>query len=205
VLVLAPPNLVSHRRKEIALAAWDLVIIDEAHHARRTLERDGYYDSTNLYRLAELVDALAKAHLAVTAEHSTAVDRARGLATRLAERQKLESEIEEQRERAAVYDELAYDLRQDRLVAFLQDQALQILAGTGTRDLEELSSGRYGLRFSKQTFSVVDRWNGGEERSVRTLSGGETFSCFAVACTGAVGAGPCIVHYGTRAARQPLS
>ncbi len=42
-----------HRRKQIALAGWDLVVIDEAHHARRTREGEGRYRSTNLYRLAE--------------------------------------------------------------------------------------------------------------------------------------------------------
>ncbi len=42
-----------NRRKEIALAGWDLVIIDEAHHARRTWEGDGRYRSTNLYSLAQ--------------------------------------------------------------------------------------------------------------------------------------------------------
>ena len=41
------------RRAQIALAGWDLVIIDEAHHARRTREGVGRYRSTNLYRLAE--------------------------------------------------------------------------------------------------------------------------------------------------------
>ena len=41
------------RRDDIALAGWDLVVIDEAHHARRTRESEGNYRSTNLYRLAE--------------------------------------------------------------------------------------------------------------------------------------------------------
>lgn len=41
------------RRAQIALAGWDVVIIDEAHHARRTREGVGRYRSTNLYRLAE--------------------------------------------------------------------------------------------------------------------------------------------------------
>ncbi len=45
------------RRNDIALAGWDLVIIDEAHHARRTREGVGKYRSTNLYRLAELLAA----------------------------------------------------------------------------------------------------------------------------------------------------
>ena len=41
------------RRNAIAMAGWDLVIIDEAHHARRTHEGEGRYRSRNLYRLAE--------------------------------------------------------------------------------------------------------------------------------------------------------
>jgi len=41
------------RRKEIALAGWDLVIVDEAHHARRTYEGDGRYGYTNLYTLTQ--------------------------------------------------------------------------------------------------------------------------------------------------------
>jgi len=41
------------RRKEIALAGWDLVIVDEAHHARRTFEGDGRYGNTNLYTLTQ--------------------------------------------------------------------------------------------------------------------------------------------------------
>ena len=40
------------RRDEIALADWDLVIIDEAHHARRTWQGRSRYTETNLYRLA---------------------------------------------------------------------------------------------------------------------------------------------------------
>jgi hypothetical protein len=40
------------RREDIALADWDLVIIDEAHHARRTYEGRSRYTDTNLYRLA---------------------------------------------------------------------------------------------------------------------------------------------------------
>jgi ATP-dependent helicase HepA len=40
------------RRNEIALAGWDLVVIDEAHHARRTWEGANRYTDTNLFRLA---------------------------------------------------------------------------------------------------------------------------------------------------------
>jgi ATP-dependent helicase HepA len=43
------------RRSDIALAGWDLVVIDEAHHARRTWEGQSRYTDTNLYRLAALL------------------------------------------------------------------------------------------------------------------------------------------------------
>jgi SNF2 family DNA or RNA helicase len=39
------------RRREIALAGWDLVVVDEAHHARRSYQGESKYTTTNLYRL----------------------------------------------------------------------------------------------------------------------------------------------------------
>ena len=41
------------RSKEIALAGWDLIIIDEAHHARRQMDSETKRSYTRLYRLAE--------------------------------------------------------------------------------------------------------------------------------------------------------
>jgi SNF2 family DNA or RNA helicase len=48
------------RRREIELAGWDVVIIDEAHHARRTLQSESAlkYSETNLYKLAEALAGL---------------------------------------------------------------------------------------------------------------------------------------------------
>src|SRR5207245_4143626 len=77
-------------------------------------------------------------------------------------------------EQSGRYQELATDLRADRLIAFLQDEALNLLAAASSEHLLGLSGGRYTLRY-KRDFFVVDTWNGDEERSVRTLSGGETF------------------------------
>ncbi len=48
-------SLDEKRRKEIALAGWDLIVIDEAHHARRTWQGNDKFTTTNLYRLAELL------------------------------------------------------------------------------------------------------------------------------------------------------
>ena len=48
-------SLDEDKRKAITLAPWDLVVIDEAHHARRTLESEALLKSseTQLYKLAE--------------------------------------------------------------------------------------------------------------------------------------------------------
>jgi exonuclease SbcC len=86
---------------------------------------------------------------------------------------------------AALHKTLADHLRANELVAWIQEEALQRLAAEGSRHLATLSQGRYELRLgagegekgakAEQDFFVVDRWNADSVRSVRTLSGGETF------------------------------
>jgi superfamily II DNA or RNA helicase len=59
------------RRDEIVLAGWDLVVIDEAHHARRTWDGPQRYTDTNLYKLASALadpsQGLANGMLLLTA------------------------------------------------------------------------------------------------------------------------------------------
>jgi exonuclease SbcC len=87
----------------------------------------------------------------------------------------LQAQVRELDHRATVFRRLATELRQDRLVAYLQEEALHLLAIAGSQRLQSLSDGRYRLVCRGDEFLVVDTWNGDEERSVRTLSGGETF------------------------------
>jgi exonuclease SbcC len=86
---------------------------------------------------------------------------------------------------AALLKTLADHLRANELVAWIQEEALGRLAEDGSRHLAQLSQGRYELRLgsgeaaagarAEQDFFVVDRWNADGVRSVKTLSGGETF------------------------------
>jgi exonuclease SbcC len=87
----------------------------------------------------------------------------------------LRGEEEQRRQEWTVARELANLLRADRFQAFVQEEALRILAEDGTRHLEELSGGRYAFDVRGQEFLVADHWNADETRSVKTLSGGETF------------------------------
>jgi DNA repair protein SbcC/Rad50 len=63
---------------------------------------------------------------------------------------------------------------QAELLDLLQDEALETLAEAGSKYLYDLSSERYELSVDRD-FYVIDRWSADEKRSVRTLSGGETF------------------------------
>jgi exonuclease SbcC len=124
--------------------------------------------------LSELVETLAEASRRAAAEAAMAAREFEALKARLETRLKLEGEVSCLLKRANRFNALAGDLRADRLIAFLQNEALQALAEAGARHLERLSDGRYRLG-CENDFYVIDTWNGDEERSVRTLSGGETF------------------------------
>jgi exonuclease SbcC len=85
----------------------------------------------------------------------------------------------------ALHKTLADHLKADELVAWIQAEALRRLAGEGSRHLLKLSERRYELRLgsgeeekaakAEQDFFVVDHSNADGVRSVKTLSGGETF------------------------------
>ncbi|MBM4415021.1 MAG: hypothetical protein FJ035_01865, partial [Chloroflexi bacterium] len=97
-----------------------------------------------------------------------------------AERERAESaELALQQQAFARSAELAgaleQELHRNRFVAFVQREAMHALASEAGRHLEQLSRGRYRLRVQDDEFEVVDRLNGDEARSVKTLSGGETF------------------------------
>lgn len=90
---------------------------------------------------------------------------------------RMRNEIEQLRGEADSYRQLGYLLRADQFIAYIQREALERLAREASEQLSTLSSGNYTLTLSddKNEFFVVDNWNGGEVRSAKTLSGGESF------------------------------
>jgi exonuclease SbcC len=141
--------------------------------SQATAEVEGLVEpSKTLEQLARAVDHACRAATADVATSSKAVD---DLTRRVESKKELEGEAQELGGRSHTFRQLALELRADRLIAFLQAEALQLLAGAGSERLASLSDGRYRLVCRDDEFLVVDTWNGDEERSVRTLSGGETF------------------------------
>jgi DNA repair protein SbcC/Rad50 len=126
----------------------------------------------DLDMLAKSVDDAVRA---TAGDAKAAEDRAADIEKRLERRAQLETEIAGLAERERVMRALALDLRQDAIVEYVQAEALSALASEGSKRLSYLSSGRYRLRYRQDEFFVADENNGDEERSVRTLSGGECF------------------------------
>jgi exonuclease SbcC len=100
---------------------------------------------------------------------------AQDLRQRLGRAQELCRELAEQRERFAVFDQLARDLRSDHFFAFLLEETLTALVRDASGQLARLTGDRYGLHFAEDRIHVVDHDNASERRAVDTLSGGETF------------------------------
>lgn len=98
-------------------------------------------------------------------------DLARTHRTRLA----LEADMEAAEHAEQVAELLATHLRSDRFQRWLATEALDVLVARASESLDELSGGQFGLTHDAGEFFVIDHADAESRRSVRTLSGGETF------------------------------
>ena len=73
-----------------------------------------------------------------------------------------------------LHKKLAQMLTANGLKAFVANPLLHEILRLASAELERLS-GRYQLQLEDGDILVVDNWNAGETRDVRSLSGGETF------------------------------
>ncbi|MGI9017512.1 MAG: AAA family ATPase [Euzebya sp.] len=88
----------------------------------------------------------------------------------------LRAEEVDAREQAVIGAELARLLRADQFQKWLLDEATRALVAGASTQLNQLSSGRYELTLdARGAIQVADLSSAGMTRSVRTLSGGETF------------------------------
>ncbi len=92
-----------------------------------------------------------------------------------AEAERMSGEAAGQQREADLNRELGRELQGNHFIAYVQREAMHLLAGDATHRFREFSNGRYELVAEDAEFAVVDRLNGDERRSVKTLSGGESF------------------------------
>lgn len=169
-----------------ALAAWCERTLGTLHEAATTVRSAIMAAADALVALAGehdigAADAPAALKGLIGAERDASEARVRvqeaaeGLAKRVDHRRDLEEGIAEDAKRIAVLEVLATELRADRFVDFVVAETLTLLATSASDELNRISDGRYSLVAEGGEFDVVDHVNADERRSVKTLSGGETF------------------------------
>jgi exonuclease SbcC len=133
---------------------------------------------------AELAAAgldLAPAAVAASAsrEAATALERARAATARITERRTQAADLtarwEAAREEQGVAKMLAGLLRSDQFPRWLVTAAVDTLVEFASGNLAGLSGGQFDLTHEDGEFYVIDHADADSRRSVRTLSGGETF------------------------------
>ncbi len=97
------------------------------------------------------------------------------LQERVAKAVESRSRLAAARTRGEVARELGLLLGANNFQTYLLEGAMKVLTEDGSVHLERVSDGRYRLHYDGLDFQVVDRWNADAVRSVKTLSGGETF------------------------------
>ena len=147
-------------RKEVEL---------QAKLAGRTLDEDAYQAAKA--RKLELDEALGRVQERMG---ELGAERKR-LAEQLEKAKALREEAAQLDREARTYKALHQDLRSDRLQGYLLSRVQQQLAHRASTIVREVSEGRYDLVFADGEYGVLDAWGGGEIRSARTLSGGESF------------------------------
>jgi exonuclease SbcC len=172
-----------------ALAQW--AIDARPDHEKRAAESDDRARALGAERGALLGDLVAKAEsfavhsnagcaadllvpvvgAAAEAEHASA-----DAHDRLTRATELEEEIQLTRGREQVAAELGVLLDKRHFGQWLVDEALQSLVAGASTLLEQLSGGQYALATRDDgELVVIDHVNADDRRSVRSLSGGETF------------------------------
>lgn len=113
---------------------------------------------------------------AVVSDLAAAQVKREGLVADLRRKEGLASELERLETEAEVAKTLARHLSASGFEKWLLDEALRVLADGANRRLAELADGRYSLAVSSNlAFEVIDHQAADERRTVRSLSGGETF------------------------------
>jgi len=110
---------------------------------------------------------------------ATVLERARAETRAIAEKRSraaaLSAELAEAREQQQVAKLLGELLRFDKFPRWLASAALDTLVTDASTALSELSGGQFDLSHDRGDFVVIDHADADSRRSVRTLSGGETF------------------------------
>ena len=141
----------------------------------RPVAREETAGEPSVAALAELMHAVEEERDANRDLLAVTTARIAEASKQTADAERMSGEIGRREAEGALAAALETDLRGPNFLAFVQQEAMQLLAADATHHFADFTSGRYELIAEPDQFAVVDRFNGDERRSVKTLSGGETF------------------------------
>lgn len=142
----------------------------EARIGNRYLEQDVYEQVCRKQRELEESICTLREDIAVYTERRKKLEETLTIVAGLLEEKK---HLEHQK---AILAELASLLKGKRFVEYVARERLSYVAGEASEKLMEITGGIYGLELRENgEFSVRDYKNGGIERNVNSLSGGELF------------------------------
>ena len=118
--------------------------------------------------LVAVLRALAKASAEAEAE-------AKRITEAIDEAKELRGKIEDLDKQGEVASMLRGLLRANKFPEWLIEEALELLVIDASATLRNLTNDEFSLTLGEQEFMVIDHANADEQRSARTLSGGETF------------------------------
>jgi len=125
--------------------------------------------------LLDELNAARARRTALAADLGTVQSRLATARERLERKASLALELAAARAKFELHRQLALDLRSDRFQDYLMTHVQQRLARRASATLRHVTDGRYDLHLLDGDYLVADAWAGGELRSARTLSGGESF------------------------------
>ncbi|WP_336249105.1 SMC family ATPase [Stomatohabitans albus] len=163
----------AHQTRPGVAEAWN-----EAESVRNRREQEGMALRNDVQMLCQQagVDMHAgEPPIAVARALTQASVRVEQLQTQLAQVASWKQEIDIQDERSAVYAAVAKHLGARAFPTWLLHETTVMLVAGASKHMQMLSNGQYQLAMDGNDIVVIDRSNANLTRSVRTLSGGETF------------------------------
>ena len=178
-LSLLPESIDARDAQASSLAAWCTTAATALAGVRATFDAQAEAAAGALAALAggvqPALDTLETTARGAAEQRVRAEGTVAQLKQRLTERFQLEAQLAADAAQIQLLALLGTELKADHFIDFVVQETLDLLALKASDELLRISDRRYSLVSTNGQFSVIDHINADERRSVRTLSGGETF------------------------------
>lgn len=150
--------------------------LNSLHMRKKDTDEKAFQDANEEYLTQLLLkkETLSKEKSELLGEIAVRKEKIEELKIRKEKYKELEKQYLSAKETSDRWDKLKQLIDKNKFMSFIASEYLQEICVSASSLLLSLTGGRYYLRYDDE-FKAVDNLNGGVYRSVKTLSGGETF------------------------------